>query len=518
MRALLACLVALTALSSCGTDTGEPATSGKWLQQQIDDSPGAESPTGFAADGDDVLVVVAGKNATLTSHVSVDGGEFRAGEAVEIEGGGFPAFADPVRLDGVWWLVGTGGMVGEGDDETMLFEPRVLRSEDGLAWEPVEVSGIPNPVDLSDVAAVDGALVVVGSKRNGVDTGGASFEAGAWRSEDGSSWTEVALPGVVAQPGYRDESVAAYLAVSGDRLLAGGRLGRSAAIWSSGDAGSSWSQVESPEVDDLYQVSGLVADGATVVVSGAVKGSDEGSRLLHSDDGGTTYAQSADQPASDGEGFAPLLSGAGTFLTVSRPGFGALGDPELCYANVADCYYGDESDVTLVFSSDDGDGWSVLAPPDPDGDSMIGAAGTASGDLVLAYLVKDGITVSRWPAGSALPEGEAPPAPEQVELVTVPEGEDPEPGVRYHAPLYVHCGMDWLYLGGQPWQRTDGGPDVETGAGDSPSADWPMAGQTIYGFATLTDAGVVEYSIGEGDEAEVIATYEKTGVRPLGCD
>jgi hypothetical protein len=168
--------------------------------------------------------------------------------------------------------------------------------------------------------------------------------------------------------------------------------------------------------------------------------------------------------------------------------------------------------------SDDGDDWSVLAPPDPDGDSMIGAVGTASGGLVLAQLVRNGIAVGRWPEGSPLPEGEAPPAPERVELVTVPEGADPEPGVRYHAPLYVHCGMDWLYLGDEPWQRTDGGPDVETGGGDDPSADWPVAGETIYGFATLTDGGVVEYSIGAGDDAEVIATYEKTGVRPPGCD
>lgn len=42
----------------------------------------------------------------------------------------------------------------------------------------------------------------------------------------------------------------------------------------------------------------------------------------------------------------------------------------------------------------------------------------------------------------------------------------PRWGVRYHAPLYLHCGMDWLYLGGRPWQRLDNGGEVETGAGD----------------------------------------------------
>ena len=108
-------------------------------------------------------------------------------------------------------------------------------------------------------------------------------------------------------------------------------------------------------------------------------------------------------------------------------------------------------------------------------------------------------------------------APERVDLVTVPEGEDPEPGVRYHAPLYVHCGMDWLYLGDTPWQRTDDGPDVETGAGDDVPNGWPIAGQTIYGYATLTRGRVVEYTVGEDDSAEVIATYEKTGTQPPGC-
>lgn len=152
------------------------------------------------------------------------------------------------------------------------------------------------------------------------------------------------------------------------------------------------------------------------------------------------------------------------------------------------------------------------------GDELVGVSGTGSGEVLLAHVVKGGIAVSRWPAGTPLPEGEAPAALERVDLVTVAKGEDPEPGVRYHAPLHVHCGMDWLYLGDTPWQRTDDGPDVETGAGDDPSDDWPVAGETIFGFATLRDGGVVEYSIGESNDAQVIATYERTGAQPPGCD
>jgi hypothetical protein len=521
MRALLASVVALCALSGCGTETeepGEPAANGEWTQQRIGGRPGADSPVGFAADADDVLVVVLGEKGVLQSHLSVDGGDFEAGEPIEIDGGGYPGFADPVRLDGTWWLVGTGGLVGEGNDETIEFAPRVLRSDDGLTWEPVEVSGIPKPVDLNAVVAVDGTLVAVGAKRNGVDTGGSSFEAAAWRSEDGSTWTESELPGVVPLPDYEDESSIAHVAVTGDRILAGGGLSGRAQIWSSDDAGVSWVHDQSTEVHTLYQVGGLVAEGSTVVVSGSVKGSESGSRILRSADGGATYAVAADQPTADGEGYGPLWSGGGHFFTIGRPGFDSMGDPGRCYADLDSCFYGDESDVTLLFSSDDGDGWSVVDLTSTDvNDEIIGLTGTASGRTLLAHLEK-GVVVSAWPARAALPVGEVPAAPERVELVTVPEGEDPEPGVTYHAPLYIHCGMGWLYLGDTPWQRTDGGPEVETGAGDDGPEGWPVAGQTIYGYATLDADGVVEYAVGPDPDDEVIATYEQTDVQPPGCD
>jgi hypothetical protein len=519
MRAVLASLVALSALSvsACGDETGAPTAGGGWTEQRVDVGKLAESPVGVVTDGGDVLVVTLGEGAVLRSHLSRDGGAFETGQPMEIEGGGYPSFADPVQLGDAWWLIGTGGMTGDEPDEEMEFAPRVLRSDDGLTWEPLDVTGIPAPVDLNDVAAVDDVLVAVGSKRNGVDTGkGASFEGAVWRSEDGATWSEAVLPGVVPLPDYEDESSVAHVTVSGERLLAGGGAGDHAAIWSSEDAGATWAQIESPELAELYRVSGLAANGSTVVVSGSDGDSGEGSRILRSVDGGATYAVATDQPATAGEGFAPLYDGGGHFFTVSRPGFVGLGEPEQCYADVANCYYGDEADVTLVYASSDGDTWSVLDSPEPDGDRLLGVAG--ADDLVLAYASDSGIVVNGWPGGAALPEGQVPEEPERVELVTVPKGADPEPGVRYHAPLYVHCGMDWLYLGDKPWQRTDGGPDLETGAGDAPAVDWPMAGETIYGFATLIDGGVVEYSIGDGDDAEVIATYEKTGVRPPGCD
>jgi hypothetical protein len=516
MRIVLACLVVLGAVSACGSETGEPAAAGEWTEQRIAASPGTDLPIGLAADGDDVLAVVLDEKGLLQSALSTDGGDFRLGERFEIQDGAYPGFADPVRLDGVWWLVGSAGLVGAGNDEQFTFEPRVLRSTDGLIWDSVEVSGIPSPVDIHAVAAVDGALVAAGSKRNGVDSGGASFEAAIWRSEDGASWTEVTLPGVVPQPTYRKESHAGQVALSGDRLLVGGSLSQRAALWSSTDAGRSWSRVDSAAVDELYTISGLVADGSTVVVSGSVRDEESGSRILRSDDGGTTYRESAEQPAADGEGNAPLWGGGGRFFTVSGPSFDVWSDPAICYADLRQCGVGNPSDVDLVYSSEDGDAWSVVDTTDlGTGDELVGVVGTDVGRVSLAHVVRDGLAVHTWSAGSALPDGRPPAEPKRVDLVTVPEGEEPEPGVRYHAPLHLHCGMDWLYLGDRPWQRTDGGPDVETGAGDAPDDAWPVSGETMYGYATLGEDGVVSYTDGQD---RLIATYERTGVRPPGCD
>jgi hypothetical protein len=111
-----------------------------------------------------------------------------------------------------------------------------------------------------------------------------------------------------------------------------------------------------------------------------------------------------------------------------------------------------------------------------------------------------------------LPMGEEP-LTETVDLVTVPRA-GPEPGVRYHAPLYVHCGMDHLFLGDSVWRRTDDGAGVETGGGDEPPADWPVAQQTVFGYATLVEPDVVEYSLEDG---EVVATYAPVARAP-GCD
>lgn len=109
---------------------------------------------------------------------------------------------------------------------------------------------------------------------------------------------------------------------------------------------------------------------------------------------------------------------------------------------------------------------------------------------------------------------EAAVASELGEPAEVPDDGVLSPGVRYRAPLRLHCGMDWLHLAGERWRRSDHGPEVETGAGDDPPTDWPVVHEELLGVARLTEQGVVEYSVG----GEVVATYTRTRERPPGCD
>jgi hypothetical protein len=126
------------------------------------------------------------------------------------------------------------------------------------------------------------------------------------------------------------------------------------------------------------------------------------------------------------------------------------------------------------------------------------------------------VVVSTWPAGVELPEADEPAVPETVELVTLADGEEPEVGVRYHAPMYVHCGMEWFWFGAGTWRRTDDGPDVDTGAGDPGPQGWPLVPgqQVLYGYATVLADGTLDYTTEDGT---VLATYERRGGAP-GCD
>lgn len=496
-------------LTGCGSETGPagPASSAEWSSATVPLEPGADSPIVLATDGDDLLVVTASEDGVVRSSRSVDGGAFETGEG-RATGSRYLALGGAAPHDGGWVTLGSGGLAEVDGDGELLFEVTGLRSEDGLAWEQVEVSGFSGPADVGAVVASGDTLLAGGSYRTAADPSMGGAVATVWRSDDGVAWTEVPLPGVAG------ESYVADLAVDGDRVVAVGASGRGGAIWTSEDAGASWQRSDDADVEGLYAISGAAAQDGVLVVS-TTPGDSGDPGMLRSDDGGETWAPAAAPPPSEGsEGFAPVWSGGGRFFTVTSSFVESWSEPGVCYADLDRCL---ADSVVVLHTSEDGDRWRAVdtggigSGEEAEVDEV---TGTADGRVVAMQLRGDGVRLHTWPAGVDLPEAEEEGSAAPVELVEVPKDGELEPGVRYHAPLHLHCGMDWLHLGDEAWRRSDDGPEVETGAGDAIDPDWPVAQQTLFGYATLVD-GVVEYSL---DGGEVIATYEPTRQRPPGCD
>lgn len=513
MRTLLAAVGTVVLLAGCGTATDDPkvdpTVEGSWTSVNVPAISGADSAPVLTTDGDDVLLVTLSDDGVLQGHVASGGPGFKAGPPLET-GKQYLGLAGAARLDDGWFALGSGGLVRADGDEQLTFEVAGFRSDDGLTWEEVPLEGFTGPADVNAVAEVDGALVAAGSYRDADDPSMGGFRAVAWRSDDGVSWTEVPLPGAVEG----GESYVAGLAVSGDRLLAVGSTDRHGVLWTSDDAGASWQESGQDGLDDSYALSEIAVQGDTVVVSTTP---DDGASpgIYRSTDGGDTWSRASGQPrASDIEGYAPLWAGGGRFYTVTSTFVDSWSEPEVCYADIELCR---QDSAVVLYASDDGDRWERVDTsgigPGEDGE-VDQVTGTADGRVVAMQVRGDFVRFGFWPDGAPLPVVDAPGAPPTVDLVEVPGNGELEPGVRYHAPLFVHCGMDWLYLGDRAWRRSDDGPDLETGAGDPADPTWPVAGQTIFGYATLGDDGVVDYSIGDG---EVIATYEQTKQQPPGC-
>jgi hypothetical protein len=453
--------------------------------------------------GDDALVLTVSEQGTIMSHLSTGGGPFEAGEPLETDLGYFQ-LGGVVRLpEGNWYALGSGGTVENDGDTELAFEPVAFRSVDGLSWERVEVTGFAHPVDVNDLAVVNGTVVVAGAYRTAPDPGMGGFEARVWTSTDAASFAQVDLPGVPTPHGYRDESYAGHLALTGDRLLAAGRVGDSASLWTSDDEAGTWQQAADPHLDDVYDISGLAAVG-DVVVAGIGEGS---VTALRSTDQGATWAPVDALPVADEEsGWAPVWADQDRFWTITGIDDTSWSRPEVCYADLDKC--GQDPAPRLV-TSPDGFAWTAVdVPGEPDQ-----ITGTSDGRVLVLGVAGGGLVVHTLAAGAAPPEAPAMPQPKTVALVTPAEGESPAIGVRYHAPMYVHCGMTWFWFGDATWRRTDDGPDVETGAGDGAPEGWPLVGQVLYGYAVLTDRDHLEYSVDD----EVIATYQRADGAP-GCD
>lgn len=505
LRGVLGLVLPLSVvLTACGDAAGPGAEPGAWETQRLDAEIGADQAPLLVTSGEDALVLAVSEDGTVRSHLSAGGAPFEAGVPLET-GLETLQVGDVVTLpDGGWFALGSGHLEPVEDDKEFVYDPVGLRSADGLRWERVEVTGFAEPADVSDLQVVDGRLVVAGAYRTATDPSMGGFEARVWTSDDATSFTEATPPGVPPARGYRHESSTAHLVVSGDRLLAAGRVGDQAAVWTTDDAARTWQRVDDPVLADTYVVSGLAVVGDTVLA-----GVGEGPvTALRSTDHGATWTPVEALPVTgEDAGWAPVWSDRSRFWTLTGVDDTSWSEPEVCYADLSQC--GKDPGPRIVASENGADEWNPVELPGEPGE----IAGTDDGRVLVLGQDGDGLVVHTLPAGAAPPE--APPAPEPttIDLVTVAEGETPEVGTRYHAQMYLHCGMDWFWFGDGTWRRTDGGPDVETGAGDGWPEDWPMHGQMLYGYAELTDADHLEYVV----EDEVVATYERADGAP-GCD
>ncbi|MGN0063580.1 MAG: hypothetical protein ACI379_05005 [Nocardioides sp.] len=502
---LAVALLTASLLTACGTEPSDPDGSSPgdvWQTQRLDATPGPDASPVFVTDGDDALLLTVSEDGELVSHVSVEGADFERGTPLDA-GVTYLELGDAVRLpDGDWYVLGSGGLAGSGNDERMLFEPHAFRSADGLSWEEVDVDGFTDAVDIGALEVVDGTIVVAGTYRTAKDPGMGGFEAHAWTSADGERFTRVDLPGVPAYTGYRTESYAGHAAVVGDRLLVGGRTGRDAALWATDDAGATWQQVGAGL--DVYDLSSLTVVGDTVL-AGVAEG--RHTAYASTDAGDSWSAVEALRNGSEDGAWAPVWAGGAGFWTLTGVDEMRWSRPEVCYADLDQC--GKNPGPRLVTSAD-GDSWTAV---DLDG-SVDEVVGTADGRTLVLTGDGDGMAVHELAAGTTPPEAADPVEPETVELVTLGEDEEPVVGTRYHAPMYLHCGMTHFWFGGKPWGRTDRGPDIETGAGDdSAPTGWPYAQGMLYGYATVTGADHLEYTTADG---EVIATYERIR-KAYGC-
>lgn len=484
-------------------DGTEAGATGQWAEQSLAADVGADQAPLLETSGDEALVVTVSEDGTLLSHRSTEDGRFEAGTPLETEET-FLRLGGAVRLpDGRWFALGSGGSYQRDGDEELAYETIGFVSADGLAWERVDVTGFVAPAEVNDVAIVDGTIVVAGAYRLAEDPGMGGFEAHVWTSTDGTEFTELDLAGVRPPRGYRHESYAGQVVAAGDRMITSGRVDSSAAVWTSDDDGETWQQVSDEVLADTYSLSGLAAVG-DVVVAGVGEGQ---TSALRSTDGGDSWAPVEALPVEGEEmGWAPVWADQQRFWTLTGVDDTSWSQPEVCYADLDQC--GQDRGPQVV-SSPDGAEWTTVEVPG----EIDEIAGTADGRVLVMTGSASGPVVHTLAAGTSPPPATGPADPETVDLVTVEEGERPEVGVRYHAPMYVHCGMEWFWLGDSTWSRTDDGPDVESGAGEGAPEGWPLVGEVLYGYATLTDEDHLEYSFGD----EVVATYLRVDKAPR-CD
>lgn len=522
LAALVVAGVMLGACGSGGNDSGSNAATtttitpkAGWVSQELRGSPGPDHPTLLAVDGERVALTMVSDEGVITGFSSDRQGRFRAGESTAT-GIKFLGFGGVTRAGDGWLAMGSGGLAEVEGDKQPVFEVHAFRSADGRTWRDASATGLDGPADVSGLTGDGRGFVAVGTQRNAKDPAQGGFRPVAWHSADGQRWTAVRLP----DDGATEGSVQAVVATS-DRVLAVGRVGQRGIMWSSADGGASWTIVTPEGIPTTSSLDDIDRQGDELVLSGttpAARRSESEARqlLLRSTDAGHSWlGVTHPPPPNRGEPAAfPLFAGGGRFFALGTSFIEAFANPELCYADVNLCR---QDSAVALYVSEDGDRWSRVDTSgigEGDAGEVDGITATDDGRAVAIQRTAAGIRAWSWPAHVPLPTEREPALP-RAGVHLLGEKGVPEQGRRYAVPLYIHCGMEWLYVGGRAWHRTDSGPGPETGAGSPVPEDWPVAQQTIFGYVTLVSPGRIEYSIGQG---KVIATYAPATDRPPGCD
>ena len=474
-----------------------------WQQQDLGQLA-ADSVLSIVTMGDTTTLIYPEDGSTFRSMTSADGGSF---------------VAHTVTVDDVTYLhrlhavaLPSGMLAMFSDNETLM--PRVLMSSDGVAWTETDVTGLDQPADIWLLTSTADGVYAAGALRTGAHPNDGPFAAGMWRSADGVSWESVVLPAGV---GGEDGAVTA-LAHGEDGIVAA----VNSTILRSTDNGATWttSTVTLPAGAELGRITGVAGADGTMVAIASTPGDFGDQRLvtLRSQDDGQTWSATVLPDSGPGSIGAVdgIVSAAGdAFWIATRRSSDLFGDGDDCYRDLARCARG--SDAVLLRSTD-GDGWDEvdLNALDTSGFlSILGVVEQPTGVLVVG--TTQGLRGWTWPTDGAPPlvDTTSPPPPISEPLaefdstLTV--------GTVYRLPLDLHCGMRNLgNFNGKFWTVDPASAPVnpETGAGDDPPPDWPVAQQTLFGYITLVEPGTIEYSLPSG---EVIAEFHPVDVQPALC-
>lgn len=445
------------------------------------------------------LIYPEGGN-TFRAMTSIDGGPFES-HTVTVAGVAYirrmPAVATP---SGLLAIFSDNGSV-----------PGVLTSTDGVTWTDIAVTGLDQPADIVMLIATPDGVYAAGGLQTAFD---GSFDPAIWRSADGLSWEPVVLPPEASS----GEGGVTALAGGADGLV----VAVNSTIMRSTDNGATWavSAVTLPEGVALQSITAITSNGETMVAIAATVSDMGDGRLvtLRSLDDGQTWDATLlpdSGPGSIGSLGGSISAAGDGFWIATRRLSDLFGDGDGCYHDLAQCARG--SDAVLLRSAGGVDWQEVdLSKLDTSGFlNIVGVVDRPTGVLVVG--ASEGLRGWTWPAASAppliAPRTGPPPVREPLahfdSTLTV--------GTVYRFPLSLHCGMGYLgNFNGKFWTVDPATTSFhpETGAGDEPPADWPVAQQTLFGYITLVEPGTIEYSLPSG---EVIAKFHPTDVQPALC-